>query len=76
MPGAGEEDLAHINALAKSPLTAEQVYTFAVRLCDNEVGSTGSDLTGRRWRSWQSCSRASAASSITVDGKGPNRPAF
>ena len=34
---ADEADLALINQLAKSKLTAEQVYTFAVRLCDNEV---------------------------------------
>lgn len=33
----GEEDLALINRLTKSPLQAEQVYVFAVRLCDNEV---------------------------------------
>ena len=33
----GEEDLALINRFAKTALTAEQVYTFAVRLCDNEV---------------------------------------
>ena len=32
-----EEDLARINALAKSELKAEDIYTFAVRLCDNEV---------------------------------------
>lgn len=31
------EDLALINRLSKAKLTAEQVYTFAVRLCDNEV---------------------------------------
>ena len=31
------EDLAAINALARSELTEEQIYTFAVRLCDNEV---------------------------------------
>jgi len=31
------EDLVLINQLSKSELTAEQVYTFAVRLCDNEV---------------------------------------
>lgn len=31
------EDLARINRLAKSRLEAEQVYVFAVRLCDNEV---------------------------------------
>ena len=31
------EDLRLINALAKSALTEEQVYTFAVKLCDNEV---------------------------------------
>ena len=31
------EDLVLINQLSKAKLTAEQVYTFAVRLCDNEV---------------------------------------
>lgn len=30
-------DLALINGLAKTALTAEQVYTFALRLCDNEI---------------------------------------
>ncbi len=30
-------DLEAINRLAKTPLTAEQVYVFALRLCDNEV---------------------------------------
>ncbi len=32
-----EQSLAEINRLAKTPLAPEQVYTFAVRLCDNEV---------------------------------------
>ena len=31
------EDLLLINRLAKSELGPDQVYTFAVRLCDNEV---------------------------------------
>ena len=31
------EDLARINGLAKTELSAEQVYVFALRLCDNEV---------------------------------------
>ena len=31
------EDLALINALSKTTLTEDQVYTFALRLCDNEV---------------------------------------
>lgn len=35
--GTGAEELACINQFAKSPLTAEEVYMFAVRLCDNEV---------------------------------------
>lgn len=30
-------DMALINAQAKTPLTPEQIYTFAVRLCDNQV---------------------------------------
>ena len=32
-----EADMEAINRLAKRPLTAEEVYTFALRLCDNEV---------------------------------------
>ena len=32
-----KEELAEINRFAKAELTAEQVYTFSVRLCDNEV---------------------------------------
>jgi hypothetical protein len=37
-PCAGDGDeLACINRFARTPLTAEQVYCFAVRLCDNEV---------------------------------------
>lgn len=31
------EDLGLINTLAKKELTANEVYTFAVRLCDNEL---------------------------------------
>jgi len=31
------EDMALINRLAKTALTPEQVYTFALRLCDNEI---------------------------------------
>lgn len=34
-PGQGELEI--INRFAKTPLTAEQVYTFSLRLCDNEV---------------------------------------
>ena len=36
-----EADLAEINAFTKTPLTREQVYTFSVRLCDNEVDRDG-----------------------------------
>lgn len=32
-----EEDLEHINRLSRKELTAQEVYTFAVRLCDNEI---------------------------------------
>ena len=32
-----QEHMALINQFAKAELTAEQVYTFSVRLCDNEV---------------------------------------
>lgn len=33
----GKDELAQINAFTKTALKAEQVYTFGVRLCDNEV---------------------------------------
>lgn len=33
----GADELAAINRFAKTELTAEQVYTFSVKLCDNEV---------------------------------------
>ncbi len=32
-----EAELTEINRLARTPLTAEQIYTFSVRLCDNEI---------------------------------------
>ena len=32
-----EGELGHINPLARRELTAEEVYTFAVRLCDNQT---------------------------------------
>ena len=32
-----ETELAEINRFAKSPLQAEEVYAFSLRLCDNEV---------------------------------------
>lgn len=32
-----EGELGHINRLARRDLTAEEVYTFAVRLCDNQT---------------------------------------
>ncbi len=34
---ASGDDMALINALAKTELTDSEVYTFALRLCDNEV---------------------------------------
>ena len=34
---ASREDMARINAMARSALSPEEVYTFAVRLCDNEI---------------------------------------
>ena len=37
-------DLDAINALAKAQLTEDQIYTFAVRLCDNEVDRDYRDL--------------------------------
>ncbi len=39
------EELAYINRYARTPLEAEQVYAFAVRLCDNEVDRDGERFT-------------------------------
>ena len=39
-----EKELELINRFAKAELTAEQVYTFSVRLCDNEVDTEGVHL--------------------------------
>ena len=36
-----QEDLAQINRLARREVTAEEVYTFAVRLCDNDIDRDG-----------------------------------
>ena len=40
-PATQDADLAQINALAKTALTEEEVYTFNLRLCDNEVDRDG-----------------------------------
>ena len=41
IPAAEQADLEQINALARTALTAEEVYTFSLRLCDNEVDRDG-----------------------------------
>ena len=48
-----EEDLGLINELAKTALPPDQLYTFAVRLCDNEVD-----------RDWERFDRASLDSHL------------
>lgn len=35
------QDIAQINTFAKRDLTADEVYTFSVKLCDNEVDRDG-----------------------------------
>ena len=41
IPAAEQADLEQINALARTALTAEEGYTFSLRLCDNEVDRDG-----------------------------------
>ena len=41
------EELAAINAYAKTALTPEEVYTFSLILCDNEVDRDGERFTLR-----------------------------
>ncbi|MBR4099223.1 MAG: hypothetical protein IKK44_04460 [Clostridium sp.] len=36
-----EEELVQINRLSRRELTAEEVYTFSVRLCDNQIDRDG-----------------------------------
>ena len=36
-----QTELGLINAMSRKKLTSEEVYTFAVRLCDNEVDRDG-----------------------------------
>ena len=38
-------DMEQINALARRPLAPEEVYTFCLRLCDNEVDRDGERFT-------------------------------
>ena len=40
-----ERDLALINRWSRKALTAEEVYAFAVRLCDNEIDRDGERFT-------------------------------
>ena len=47
-------DMAQINALAKREMTPEEVYTFSVRLCDDQV-----DRDDERFS--EACIRALAA---------------
>ena len=41
IPMAQSADMEQINALAKTALTEREVYTFSLRLCDNEVDRDG-----------------------------------
>ena len=40
-----EKELEYINRLARKELNAEEVYAFAVRLCDNEIDRDGERFT-------------------------------
>ena len=56
-------------ALPNTVLTAEQVYIFSVRLCDNEVDRDLERFAGRRpWRHWENCLWGRAAS-LTTSGQ-------
>ena len=39
------EELERINTFAKRALTADEVYTFAVKLCDNQIDRDGERFT-------------------------------
>ena len=68
-----EAELAAINRFAKSPLRAEEVYTFSLRLCDNEVD--------RDWERFDTAALntlgdlfVGRAASLTTSGRRRGRP--
>ena len=60
--------LEAINVQAKAQLTAEQVYVFSLRLCD--------DQTPRLWRALPNCSWARPALWITAGVRRTRWPGF
>jgi len=71
-----EQELKQINRFSRKELTADEVYTFAVRLCDNQVDRDGERLSRRRWTALRSCSWARRVS-LTTTGRPRDRlPAF
>ena len=70
------EELARINRFAKKELRAEEVYTFAVKLCDNEVDRDFERFDRAALESSRSCSSAGRASSTTAGRRADRRRAF
>lgn len=69
----GEKDLELINAMSRKKLTAEEVYAFAVRLCDNQVDRDGERFPVETLEELAGCSWARAAF-LTTSGAPEARP--
>ena len=53
----GREDMILINRLSRAELTPEQVYTFALRLCDNEIDRDWERRGGTGYPEWTVCGK-------------------
>ena len=69
------EELKAINAMSKKKLRPEEVYAFAVRLCDNEIDRDNERFRPPPWRSWPPCLWAGAVCLTTSGAPGTRRPA-
>ena len=71
--GVSPEELELINTWSKKPLTAQEVYVFSVRLCDNDIDRDGERFAVETWRSWGSCLWGCPGCS-TISGPPGDRP--
>jgi len=51
----GANLVALINRMTRRELSADEVYIFSVRLCDNEVDRDWSGFPKKLWRNWRNC---------------------
>ena len=71
-----KEELDQINRFSKAELTADQVYTFSVRLCDNEVDRGFERFGTEDLERLESCFWERAGSLTTSGQPRVRRPGF